>query len=145
MLAVVIAATLASRRLLVEPGEDLVPSENLVYLAALVIILPEVLRFIFFAFFYTRYLILPETIKITGLWEPTDSSLSLYYLNKDKSEYPIGGALEVLSPGNITETTELNGWDPEEISFEVTGKYRADENLTQLARGMGEEDNNRKK
>lgn len=129
MLAAVIAAILAARRMLVQPGDDLIPSEELIYIAALIIIAPEAIRFILYIFYSIRYSIIPINVRITRLWEPTGSALALFQENKGKSEYPIGGALEVLSPGNITRAIETNGWDPNEIEIEITGRHQVTNQL----------------
>lgn len=145
MLAAIIAAMLAARRLLVEPGDDLIPYEQLIYFAALVIIAPEALRFTLYIYYVIRFSVVSEVVKVTGLWEPTKSALDFFYKNKGKSEYPIGGALEVLSPGNITRATDTNGWDPNEIDVEVVGKHRTSDKLKATPIELAEGEVDRKK
>lgn len=145
MLAAIIAALLAARRLLVQPGDDLIPYEQLIYFAALVIIAPEALRFFLYVYYLIRFTVVSEKVKITGLWEPTKSALDFFHKNKGKSEYPIGGALEVLSPGNITRATDTNGWDPNEIDVEVVGKHQTSDGLKGISIELAEGEVDRKK
>lgn len=145
MLAAIIAAMLAARRLLIQPEDELIPYEQLVYVAALVIIAPEALRFFLYVYYLLRFAVVSEKAKISGFWEPTKSALNFYYKNKGKSEYPIGGALEVLSPGNITRATDTNGWDPNEIDVEIVGRHQTSDELKDMPIKLAEGEVNRKK
>lgn len=132
MIAALILTVFAVPRILGVASFDTVVPRSLLLVAILIIVVPDLFKLAFFAFWFMQYARRSETLKIVEGWEPDELALKLYYKEKDNADYPIGGAIEILAPGNLTRRVDKNGWSPEDISIQLVGSLVLDQEVGNL-------------